>query len=339
MLLVGITLVFLFTLLLLLKKGKQPQDSFLILWYGFFGLQILSFYLSRNHSSSFTFLSWIIYLRFPILLLYGPLYFFYFKALKQKKLKPVSLLLHSLPSLAFSLYLVIKISGNRDLFILQAMDELLYEDPVYIGSKIFFFVSFPVYMAVSKPCFNPRKWEGIFTLAAMVLFLSSLLLGLQWNLDLLYFSMSIILSALIIAGLKIPHVIHHKTELKKSLPGKGLPEGQELKQQMTQLESYMKKHSPYLNKELTFQSLSEECGIPQYLLSHILNKGFRRNFFDFINQYRAEEFLQLYQRRDPGETIPQLAEQAGFASKPTFYRAFKSIYGSSPREYTRNILK
>lgn len=97
----------------------------------------------------------------------------------------------------------------------------------------------------------------------------------------------------------------------------------------------MKEHKPYLNQELTLQSLSSECGIPQYLLSHIINKGFSQSFTDYISRYRITEFLTLYSLHS-GDTIPGLAAKAGFPSKPTFYRIFKSIYGSSPTMYLKN---
>jgi AraC-like DNA-binding protein len=59
-----------------------------------------------------------------------------------------------------------------------------------------------------------------------------------------------------------------------------------------------------------------------------------KNFNDYINELRIEEFIKLF-KSDKGRqfTMLSIALDSGFNSKATFNRAFKKIKGCSPKEY------
>ena len=70
------------------------------------------------------------------------------------------------------------------------------------------------------------------------------------------------------------------------------------------------------------------------LLSQVINVGARRNFNDFVNEYRVDEFKR--QVRNPANahlSFLGLALDCGFNSKATFNRAFKKFTGLSPKEF------
>ncbi len=100
------------------------------------------------------------------------------------------------------------------------------------------------------------------------------------------------------------------------------------------LEQLMAADKPYLNPKLTLAELSEQMGTGTHQLSWIINEGFQRSFYDFINSYRVAEFTDMVQGGEhERETFLSIALKAGFNSITTFYRAFKKLTGTTPRIY------
>lgn len=101
-----------------------------------------------------------------------------------------------------------------------------------------------------------------------------------------------------------------------------------------QLEQVMRKRKPYLNAGLGLQDLAEAISVNMHTVSWVINEGFKKNFFDFINEYRIEEFKRLVSHEQYKRyTFLALALEVGFSSKTTFNRAFKKFTGKTPREY------
>jgi AraC-like DNA-binding protein len=100
------------------------------------------------------------------------------------------------------------------------------------------------------------------------------------------------------------------------------------------LESYMKKNKPYTNPGLTLNELAQKLKLTPHLLSKIINEGYNKNFFDFINEYRIEEFkLRFEDPRNRQYTMLAIAFEVGFNSKTSFNRAFKKMTQQTPREF------
>jgi AraC-like DNA-binding protein len=103
----------------------------------------------------------------------------------------------------------------------------------------------------------------------------------------------------------------------------------------------MEQEKWYLNSELTIQDVAEKLKTNKQYISEVINKSFRKNFYDFINDYRIEEFKRLVAQ--PGSdrmNILGIAFEAGFNSKATFNAVFKKKTSVTPSEYIRqNLLK
>ncbi|MFI5160442.1 MAG: ABC transporter permease [Sphingobacteriales bacterium] len=102
------------------------------------------------------------------------------------------------------------------------------------------------------------------------------------------------------------------------------------------LRHQMKVGQFYLDEELTLQSLAKELGISIHELSRIINTGLRKNFNDFVNEFRIQQVAR--KMKDPAYdriTLLGIAYDCGFNSKTTFNRAFKQIMGKSPAEYKK----
>jgi AraC-like DNA-binding protein len=102
------------------------------------------------------------------------------------------------------------------------------------------------------------------------------------------------------------------------------------------LNEFMKQEKPYLNSSLSLSKLGESMDIHPNYLSQVINERERKNFYDYINGYRIDEFFRLVS--DPKKkhfTLLSLAFDSGFNSKSTFNACFKKVTGQTPSEYMR----
>ncbi len=90
----------------------------------------------------------------------------------------------------------------------------------------------------------------------------------------------------------------------------------------------------YLDPELGLRGLADALDVGEARLSEALNQAVEGGFYTLINDLRLKECLSLFD--DPGNdgrTVLELAYEAGFSSKATFYRYFKARKGITPRVY------
>ncbi len=116
-----------------------------------------------------------------------------------------------------------------------------------------------------------------------------------------------------------------------------LPEKQlavELEPLKDKLLAYMTTEKPFLDSDLSLADLARRLHTNPVLLSQVINTGAGKNFNDFINEYRVEEFKrQLREPTNAHLSFLGLALDCGFNSKATFNRAFKKFTGASPKEF------
>lgn len=104
------------------------------------------------------------------------------------------------------------------------------------------------------------------------------------------------------------------------------------------LEELMIKDKPYLDQNLTADKLAGMLGISQGELSQLLNDYLKTKFYEYINKYRIEEFVCMLQTPESEKvTLTALAEQCGFTSKSTFYRAFNNEKGMTPAQFAKTL--
>jgi AraC-like DNA-binding protein len=109
---------------------------------------------------------------------------------------------------------------------------------------------------------------------------------------------------------------------------------------MVRLEECMNKEKPYRRSGLRLADLAAELAVPGYVLSRLINEHLKMNFFDFVNQYRAEEAKALL--REAGSdryTLLAIANEAGFSSKASFNRGFKKHANMTPSEYRQLVME
>lgn len=100
------------------------------------------------------------------------------------------------------------------------------------------------------------------------------------------------------------------------------------------LTALMQHEKLYLNPELTLTALARELNTQPNNLSQVINSVEKRNFFDYINSKRVDDFiLKVNLPENRKFTLLALALECGFNSKTSFNRNFKKATGLSPSEY------
>ena len=106
----------------------------------------------------------------------------------------------------------------------------------------------------------------------------------------------------------------------------------------SRLESLMRDRKPFLEPRLTLKDVADLSEMSPHAVSRVVNEGFGKNFFEFVNSYRIEEFKRIATpERLRDVTVLSLALEAGFNSKSTFNTAFKRLTGQTPSEYHRSL--
>lgn len=102
------------------------------------------------------------------------------------------------------------------------------------------------------------------------------------------------------------------------------------------LEELMVTQKPYLDNELNLIKLSELLSVSTHQLSYVINNGFSKNFFQYVNEYRIDYAKTLLiDERNNHFSILGIAYESGFSSKTSFNITFKKLTNLTPSEYKK----
>jgi len=100
----------------------------------------------------------------------------------------------------------------------------------------------------------------------------------------------------------------------------------------------MKEDTLYKKNDLTLDDLAARLDAHPNYLSQVINEQEGKNFYDFVNSYRLEEFKRLLSdQKNRHLTLLALAFECGFNSKSSFNRHFKKVTGQTPSEYFSSV--
>ncbi|MCZ6829348.1 MAG: helix-turn-helix transcriptional regulator [Gammaproteobacteria bacterium] len=99
----------------------------------------------------------------------------------------------------------------------------------------------------------------------------------------------------------------------------------------------MQQQEPYLDSDFKLPQLADLVGVSIHDLSQAINTE-GKTYYDYVNGYRAEKAKGLipdpqYRRL----AMLDIALQAGFSSKSTFYKHFRRCYEQTPAEYRKSL--
>lgn len=108
------------------------------------------------------------------------------------------------------------------------------------------------------------------------------------------------------------------------------------KKHLERLKDLMESEKLYLEGELKLSDVAEKLGISNNNLSQIINEKLRKNFYDFVNEYRVETAKQLLVNpKKQHLTLLAIAFESGFNSKSSFNSVFKKQCGLTPTEFKK----
>jgi len=357
-----------FTVLLLQKKPKALHDNILILWLTYLGLYI-GVYALYSHEL-FTHFHLLSISLISLLMLFGPFLYYYILILvtdkKQVKKKD---LLHLLPFVLFNLYILIaffspgiaeklnieKIGpGNNPplLFIFFLLMTAL-------SGTVYFLLTIKLFRKHDISIFNNfsnstdidlnwiRKLVLVFGVVWTALIFVTVihhvfhLFSMAFCTDGLFLSLSVFVILIGYFGLKQKIIYSNEdiimaediAKIQTKYSGSRLNETESI-QLAAQLKKHIESSKSYLNPDLTLLQLATETNMTSHLLSQVINEQFKLNLFDFINQYRVEEFKERL--TDPNYkhfSLLGIALDCGFNSKSAFNRIFKKVTGLTPSQY------
>lgn len=100
------------------------------------------------------------------------------------------------------------------------------------------------------------------------------------------------------------------------------------------LQHYMESQKPFLNPDITLESLAGDLSLNPRILSQIINETYKKNFKSFILEYRIRESMKiLSDEKHSNLTILEVLYQVGFNSKSAFNNQFKLFTNLTPIEF------
>lgn len=101
-----------------------------------------------------------------------------------------------------------------------------------------------------------------------------------------------------------------------------------------QLEDYFQNEQPFLNPDLKLQMVASVLKVTPHSLSQAVNENNHQNFQQFLNRYRIQAAQEmLAQKSSKKLTISSIAYDCGFNSISAFNTAFKKITGQTPSQF------
>jgi len=364
---IGIVISLFLSVLLFTKRGKSSADLVLAFWLFLISLHLFCYYLLA--SNKFTEFPYFLGLEIAMPLLHGPFFFLYTTLLIGKRIRKSYFSFHLLP--AALVYIALS-----KFFLLSTAEKIfIYENNGvgYLGLlKIIHSAILPsgvAYIIMSLDLIGKHR-KNISNLVSQLEkinlnWLRNLMIGMCmiW-LSILFgndrFTFTIVdLYILFIGYFGIKQVgmfsntaiplpaedfdmkflgisentplITTRLKYQKSTIGDEYLS--EIHSQVTQL---MRQEKLFKDPELGLTELAERLKIHPNALSQVINTLENKNFYDYINELRIEEFKHMLTRPENQKfTLLALAYEVGFNSKTSFNRNFKKKIGMSPTAYLK----
>lgn len=107
---------------------------------------------------------------------------------------------------------------------------------------------------------------------------------------------------------------------------------------MSRIEELIEHEQLFLNPELKVGDVAAKLGVNSRYVSDTINASRNCSFAQFTHRLRVK-YAQRMMQQSPEKKLSEVWGSSGFANESTFFRAFKSITGITPKEWSNNISK
>lgn len=365
---IGIVITTFLAVILFTKKEKSFSDNILLIWLiviiahlFFFALISTGNYIRFPHLLGF---------EIPLPLLQGPLIYLYTKSLTDLKSTNSKILLHFIPFLIalISIFPFLLLNSNMKISVYQNGGES------YSTLKNIIFISIIlsgiIYTVLSLFSLikYQRKIEHNFSYTEKInlRWLYGLIIGISliW-LMILIADDEAIYSAVVCYVIFIGYFGIKQVGIFTNSPPRLLPLASQLnepkelhlrrnenikydKSSLTnselkiiheKLAELMRENKLFLTSELSLATVAAILDVHPNTLSQVINRVEKKNFFEYINNLRVDEFKEKVSipLNHKKYTLLSLSYECGFNSKTSFNRNFKNITGKSPSDYLKEI--
>lgn len=139
-----------------------------------------------------------------------------------------------------------------------------------------------------------------------------------------------------LVSIRYPHFLQLLSmNVKRGIYARSLLKGVDVDVLMESLDALMRSEKLFLNEDVTLKDIASMLDLTHHQLSQLLNERLNMNFNTFVNSYRVEYAKELLLDKKEW-TVLNIAYEAGFNSKSTFYDAFTKITGITPMQFRKN---
>lgn len=104
-----------------------------------------------------------------------------------------------------------------------------------------------------------------------------------------------------------------------------------------QMCAYMEKEKPYLNPNLKLSDIASALSVSQSQLSIVFKYYLNENYYDFVNNYRLDEFMHYVKQGAYKQlTLTAISDQCGFR-RTSFFTTFRKVKGMTPTEFIQKL--
>lgn len=346
----GISIAVFFELMLLFKKNKTRSDKILIVWMFLISVHMFLFFM--NYTKEDLNYPFILGFGLPLPLIHGVMLYLYVASSTRQLPKNRSLLaLHFIPITAAFIYLI-------PFFLRPAEEKIFIYENNGVGYEIFMKLLFLAYAITGIGYqvwsiillerhkknilnqFSDIEKRDLTWLRILVWGMAVIWFVVILDVDDYYDFLTVTFFVFVIGFFGIKQVAvypqqQHGAEQKQK--GKYLKSGlkkdasEELYRKLTH---FMAEEKPYTKNDLLINELASEFAVHPNYLSQVINEKEGKNFYEFVNHYRVEEFKRLIAiPKNQQLTLLSLAFECGFNSKSSFNRYFKKSTGQTPSQY------
>ena len=338
------------------KRGFIPENKILATLLVVFNIQIFYSFATSSFAWQY-FQDWHkpLFLFRQTSFLIGPLIYFYVNSfLKRKDVFNSRMAIHLLP-FAGAVFLLLVFYRNIDHFI-------IWESPVDLEDTILILAHNLVYIVLSllsmkSTTISLRGFYQSILISSHNRWLQILLAGfiIIWIINLNSFAVYMIVrrpgwcaytaSIYALAAFIFINTIMFFLLLKPDVyyiiakyKNNKLQEPDKL-EYLQKLNSHMESNKPFLDPDITLESLANEISVHPRILSQIINEYCKKNFKGYILEYRIKESMKiLADSKHSKLTILEILYQVGFNSKSAFNNQFKLFTNLTPIEYRSKCL-
>lgn len=361
--LIGIIISIFLSIILFTKKGKSQADVILAIWLFFIGFHLSVFYI--HITGQYLKFPYFLGFEIPLPLVHGPFLYLYIRSLTSQNKRRVHWAIHFLPfvmaiGLLFKFFLfsfdkkieVYIEAGAGFENILRCIYLLtLLSGVVYV---IFSLSLLKKYSAYISDQFSDLERINLNWLRYLILGIGLTWISVFFGNDISTFTI-IDLFILFIGyfGVKQVGIFTNNNTSSQTIAGSVEEKATEkaiekVKYQRStadetlllkihqDLLALMQQEKLYKDPELSLNELAQRLNVNPNTLSQVINSLENKNFFDYINEQRIAEFLEIVALPENSRfTLLSLAFEVGFNSKTSFNRNFKNTTGQTPTAYLK----